>query len=233
MHTILFRESNVDAGLFRVEPNRFSRAVRLRPSVISVTPCFDAERAEVVHFIERNYSDHYNAQITVEYPNLISLRRVGGAVVAAAGFRFAGSDRLFLEQYTGAPIESLLDTPRRSIVEIGNLASSGGGASLFLFMALASYLNTVCATYAVITCTASLERRLSRLGLEPRRICAADPDRLDARGNAWGSYYDRQPYVMSSDLDLAYKRVLSLFGKDFFRHRPSLLPRLHANSDCA
>ena len=57
----------------------------------------------------------------------MSVRDAGGTILAAVGFRYAKEEPLFLENYTGAPIEQVLRTPRERIAEIGNLASAGGG----------------------------------------------------------------------------------------------------------
>jgi hypothetical protein len=92
-------------------------------------------------FIRAVYVRSYKADIAVSYPILMSVRDAGGTILAAVGFRYAKEEPLFLENYTGAPIEQVLRTPRERIAEIGNLASAGGGASIFLFAALASYLN--------------------------------------------------------------------------------------------
>ncbi|KAA3627511.1 MAG: hypothetical protein DWQ08_07635 [Proteobacteria bacterium] len=227
MHTIALKECNVETGLFRIAPSRFTRAIRVRPSVVSITPYPDGDREEIARFIEIAYRTHYGARIVVHYPNLVSLREPGGQIVAAAGFRLAAREPLFLERYTAAPVERLLNVPREEIVEIGNLASGGGGASIFLFMALASYLDTIHARHAVITGTSSLKRRLSVLGLEPRTICSADAARAGDDGGAWGRYYDSQPSVETGDVQLACKRLRSLFGSDFFKHRPRLSPRLY------
>lgn len=227
MHTIHLRERNVVTGLLKLQPNRLTRAVRSRPSVASIMPSCDVGRARVVSFIEAAYRKSYNASVKVDYPNLISVSHGDGRLVAAAGFRFADLSPLFLEQYTRRPIEEILGAPRRDIVEIGNLASQGGGSSVFLFAALASYLKRIEISRAVITSTDRLERRLFLLGLESQRICRARPECVAQPGEDWGSYYDHRPCVQAGRIDLAFDRLREIFGEGFFVRRPRLFPRLH------
>ncbi len=227
MHMVRLEEGGRDAGVFRFDPCRFARPVRARPSVISIGPRFEHDRRRTAAFIESVYLARYGARIRAHYPNLVAVRAGDGTVAAAAGFRLARQGRLFLEQYTGEGLDRIVGVARERIVEIGNLASAGGGASVFLFAALACYLDAAGISCAVITGTASLERRLSLLGLQPRRICAADPALLAGDPRDWGSYYDRSPHVMAGDIGLAAARLGEMFGNDCFRRRPRLFPQLH------
>lgn len=227
MHTIQLKEHNVDAGYMRIQAKGIIRSIKSQPTVIDITGYGDAERQRVSRFIADQYRSHYNACINVDYPNYISVRNGQGTILAAAGFRYAGDNKLFLEQYMERPVESVLGVSRQQIVEIGNLASLGGGASLFLFMALASYLKTGKTSHAMVTSTASLERRFKLLGLKPERICAADPARLAPTAEQWGSYYDAQPWVLSGSVDASCDRLRGLFGEEYFEYRPQMFPRLH------
>lgn len=231
MQTIHFRESNFDTGLLRFTPNRFTRAVRDCPKIVSIMPYLDEERERVVRFIEKGYRRAYGARVRVDYPNLISLRDPEGRLVAAAGFRFAGDTALFLEQYTDRPVEEILQCRRGDVVEIGNLITRGGGSFIFLFAAITGYFRALRIGYAALTCTASLERRFRRLGLDPVRVCAADPARLSRSDEHWGSYYGQRPCVLAGEIEPAYRRLCEIFGADFFAHRPRLFPRLHWAAD--
>lgn len=115
--------------------------LRAKPSVISIIPAFANDRAEVEKFITDIYAQAYDASIAVHYPILMSVRNAQGKILAATGFRSAACEKLFLENYLDAPIEALAGVPREKIVEVGNLASNGGGASLFLFAAISAYLH--------------------------------------------------------------------------------------------
>ena len=129
-------------------------------------------------FRKRGFLDHLQMRacaISVQYGSLMSVRDDAGRIVAALGFRSAGHGPLFLEQYLPAPIEIILGIPRHQIVEIGNLASSGGGASSFLFAALSAYLHHNGFKQAVVTGTDALEKRLRKMGLKPARHAQANP----------------------------------------------------------
>jgi len=227
MHTVHLREHNVHTGLLRFPSNRYTRAIRVRPSVISIMPCFDPERLRVVQFIESGYRRAFGARISVGYPTLISLRTVDDVIISAAGFRFASRSPLFLEQYIDQPIEGALSCERRDIAEVGNLMTCGAGSSIFLFSALASYLYTLGIRYVALTGTTSLEHRLHRLELSPRRLCPADPARVIDTGDDWGSYYYRRPWVLAGEVAPAFDKLRELFGQSFFIRRPRLFPRLH------
>jgi hypothetical protein len=121
----------------------------------------------------------------------------------------------------------ILNSPRSRIVEIGNLASLGGGTSMFLFAALASYLNARGVDYGVVTGTKTLEKRLHSIGLQPERLCRADPCLLHGQSEDWGSYYESEPFVMAGRIDLGYQSLQRVLGAHFVDGRPRLLPRLH------
>src|SRR5690349_8234318 len=66
----------------------------------------DPERAGVEAFIRNVYQQRYGARVREFMPVLVSLRDATG-IVAAAGYRDAGTSPLFLERYLAAPVESL------------------------------------------------------------------------------------------------------------------------------
>ncbi|PZQ43284.1 MAG: hypothetical protein DI551_12425, partial [Micavibrio aeruginosavorus] len=147
-----------------------------------------------------------------------------GKILAALGFRNAAHDPLFLEQYLSHSIDEILDAPRSSITEIGNLASAGGGASLFLFAALSAYLHDKRQRHAVVTGTKYIENRLRALGLRPTRLAKSDPSLLLKNGEDWGSYYNTDPYVMAGQIARGYERLQTALGAIY---TPNLLCRLH------
>src|SRR5690606_16536075 len=132
MHLVRLEEGGREAGVFRFDPRRFARPVRARPSVISIGARFEHDRRRTAAFIESVYLARYDARIRAHYPNLVAVRAADGTLAAAAGFRIARQGRLFLEQYTGDDVDRIVGVARERIVEIGNLASAGGGASVFL-----------------------------------------------------------------------------------------------------
>ena len=84
----------------------------------------DPGRAAVEAFIRDIYRRRHGAQVRSFMPVLVSLHDASG-IVAAAGYRGAGSSPLFLERYLGAPVETLLAgaggvaPDRGGIVEVG------------------------------------------------------------------------------------------------------------------
>lgn len=229
MLTLQYRENNLNtANLYLDENRRTSRISKLRPCVVSLTGLFDPERQRVEGFIKAIFKKSYNADIQVEYPILMNIRNADGDILAALGFRYAGKSPLFLEQYTGRPVDKILNCLRGEIVEIGNLASAGHGASAFLFAALASYLNNKNIRYAAITGTDFLHRYFKKMGFDPCMICDADIAAIQEDGQSWGRYYDTQPRVLVGSLETAVKRLRSILGAEFEDCHPRMLPRLQS-----
>lgn len=232
MFALHFSNSTDNAELL-FDSARIRRLTALTPSVIDITRCFVPERRRVERFIRDIYRAHYDADIAVTYPTLMSVRNADGEILAAVGFRLASEAPLFLEQYTRQPIERVL-TPlyrapvaRQEIVEIGNLASAGKGASIFLFGAISSYLLNRGVRYATVTGTEQLRKRFRLLGLQPHLICDADRTLLEASQNNWGSYYATQPKVLTGSLDASMQQLNRQLGACYRENGVTLLPRLH------
>lgn len=207
------------------------RQLRLDPKIVSIVPAYALERENVETFIRDIYANAYGANIQIHYPVLMSVRDGTGKILAATGFRPAASEPLFLEQYLEQPVEKVLSTPRSRIVEIGNLASAGKGASLFLFAALAAYLHHQGYSKAVVTSTDFLEKRFTQMGLSPRRHAPADPSFLLSGTESWGTYYDTNPHVLSGDIASGYARLEERLGAEYHSLRPRLMPRLHFRTE--
>jgi hypothetical protein len=219
-----YHENGRTTGTLSFRNDSLLKRINTRPAVVSIFPAFAKERDAVEDFIIDVYSKTYGAKIGVHYPVLMSVQDEAGKILAALGFRNAGKENLFLEQYLVHPVEHILDTPRNSITEIGNLASAGGGASLFLFAALSAYLHDKKQSHAVVTGTKYIENRLRMLGLTPTQLAKADPSLLLKRGENWGSYYETDPYVMAGKVDRGYERLQNALGATYI---PKLYSRLH------
>lgn len=203
------------AGVLIVRRCRMTRTIKSVPGRIMVSSPCSSQRAAVATFIRNTYCNIYNARIDVHYPTLMSVNDLTGPIAAVIGLRHARQGPLFLEQYTRRPVEEILECNRGRIVEIGNLASLGGGASLFLFLALASYLHFRGIEFAVATGTKSLEHRLRRIGLQPEFLCAADRDSLTSSTDDWGTYYDTEPAVLAGRVDRSLARLQEAFASEF------------------
>lgn len=219
-----YHENGQTTGTLSLRNESLLKRINTRPSVVSIVPAFAKEREAVENFIIDIYAQTYGAKIGVYYPTLMSVQDSKGEILAALGFRNASDEPLFLEQYLTHPIDEILDTPRSSITEIGNLASAGGGASLFLFAALSAYLHDKKQSHAVVTGTRYIESRLRTLGLKPTRLAKADPSLLLRNGEDWGSYYETAPYVMAGQVTRGYERLQKALGATY---TPKLFSRLH------
>ena len=175
------------------------------PPRLCIHPPGDARRREVEAFIRRVYAERYGADVSGFAPTLVSLQDDDG-IVAAAGYRSAAQDRLFLEGYFDQPIESLLkphtERPlsRTDIVEIGHLASARAGEGRRLVQMISAHLVEQGFDWVVCTLTAELRHLFLRIGITPLALGAADPDALGQDVGRWGSYYDHHPVVLASPL---------------------------------
>lgn len=169
-------------------------------------------RQEAEAFIKQVFASRYGAQVTSFAPNLMVLEQ-RGSIIAAAGWRSAKDTPLFLERYLDAPIEQamahLAPTPisRERIVEVGHLASQKAGSSVYIFRALASYLNSQGFEWVASTATQELIGIFAKLGLPPLALAAADPARLLDAAGQWGTYYDTQPIVAAGRIKSAIQRM--------------------------
>lgn len=197
--------------MFQTEAVR--RLSSLTPGVISITGKDSPERAQVEAFIENIYAKTYGAVIGAHYPMLLSVRDTQGKILAALGFRSATTGPLFLEQYLDIPVEAAIahafEKPiaRARIVEIGNLASAGHGAAVFLFVALMAYLDCQKFSHLALTGTKVLRGYFRKLGLDPRIMGLADPARLPDGGKSWGTYYATEPKLIGGDVCASYRQL--------------------------
>lgn len=217
------------------------RPARRRPSLSSKVIHFDdpcrVERRRVEAFIEDAYARAYGSRIGAHYPTLMSVQDESGKIYAVVGFRLAGAEPLFLEQYLDVGIETALSdaqtTPvaRSEIVEIGNLASNGRGATIFLFADLSKHLRRLGATFAVATATAELRGIFQRAGLQAFSLTAADPARLADHGADWGDYYRADPVVLAGSIASAFEPLDRMVGATPLGHAVST--RLHFRGACS
>jgi hypothetical protein len=159
-------------------------------------------RALIEQFVRREFFAHFGARIRHFMPELLGLHEPDGTIRAAVGCRSA-AEPLFLETYTGGPIELAIESacasrvPREQIVEIGSLACRNATAAVAIVRALVPYLLQSGFSWVVFTGADTVMNVFRHLGLAPRALCPADPLLLgDARFD-WGTYYDHEPRVMA------------------------------------
>lgn len=169
-------------------------------------------RREAEDFIRARFAEHYDAAVPSFAPNLMLLEN-DERVVAATGWRCAGSEALYLEHYLDAPIEQLVarlagqPVRRDRIVEVGNLAADKPGASIDVVLALSRHLDGLGYEWVTFTATRELIGIFSRLGLPLLALAAADPARIGADAGAWGRYYETGPIVVAGKIRTALERA--------------------------
>lgn len=148
--------------------------------------------------LQRRYREVFAATLS---PGFASWMHCGSPMTGAMlGYRRAGVEPLFLEQYLAEPVEEavarILGKPvrREQIVEIGNFASDNALAMIELWGAAANDLGCD-SEVAVATLTAPLRKMFGRIGLPVTVLAPARPDRLGKAAIEWGSYYELDPQV--------------------------------------
>lgn len=198
------------AGRLRLDSDKVSRFTQLRPTVISISERLRPQRRQVEGFLEAAYATAFGGTIRTHYPILMSVWDGDETLHAAAGFRFAACQPLFLEQYLDQPVEEAVGeafngpVTRGEIAEIGNLAANSPGASIFLFLALAGYLQQHGCRYATATSTRQLRRMFRQVGFGVSPLQDARPERLTTGSADWGSYYEHDPVVMAGEIAPAF-----------------------------
>lgn len=169
-------------------------------------------RHETEEFIRRVFRRHHGAFVRSFAPNLLLLEE-RQHVIAAAGWRGAGEESLFLERYFDEPIEVLMERltglrlSRERLVEVAHLAADKPGASVRVILSLARHLGQSGYEWVVFTATSPLVGIFTRLGLPLLALAKADPARLGEQARDWGRYYDTRPVVVAGRIRIALERI--------------------------
>ncbi|HEX5739686.1 MAG TPA: thermostable hemolysin [Hydrogenophaga sp.] len=185
------------------------------PSGLHVHPADDPRRPEIEAFIQRVFSERFDAQVSHFAPMLVSMSDpLSGRILAAAGYRTAGEAPLFLEAYLSDPVERLLSgicgcsIDRAGIVEVGHLAADQAGEGRRLIFLLGQHLADEGVQWVVSTLTEALRQLFVRIGITPLPLGRADPSRLGtAAAASWGRYYEHEPIVLAGQLPQALTRL--------------------------
>lgn len=173
-----------------------------------------AARQEVETLIRQRFAEKHHARVVHFMPCLLGLRGADGALLGAVGWRSAQEQPLFLERYLDVPIEQAIaartgrTVARHEIVEVGNLAADGVGASRLLIMALTGLLLEHGFRWVAFTAIPTLVNSFHRLDLMPQSLGLADPARMGDELPDWGNYYDNKPEVMVGEIPLGYQQLL-------------------------
>lgn len=190
-------------GQLCLDSARIGRLTRLCPVEIRVVTEGHADRRSIETFIEEVYRRTHGASVTRHYPTLLSLHDEYGRIHGALGLRSAAREPLFLEQYLPTPIEDAIAgitgdmIGRAEIAEVGSLASAGNGASVFLVIAAATFLDSRHFSYAVVTANAAMRRIIDAFGFNHTVLGPAHSEALREGGNSWGRYYASSPFMLA------------------------------------
>lgn len=175
-------------------------------------------RRSLERFIAERYALTYGARIEHFADQLVGLTDAEGRWTAAVGFTPARSAPLFIEQYLDTPIEQAIaaqlgvDVDRAQVVEVGNLAATFPGAARRLVIAMTELLHRRGHTWVAFTSTTSLLNTFARLDVATIVLAPANPMRLHAGADAWGTYYDTRPVVMAGNVPIGVIRFRSQHG---------------------
>ena len=191
----------------RVGRSLVAPAFRADGEILEMHALPSKRRARIEQFIRAEFREHFGARITTFMPVLVGLHDSRGEVLGAVGCRSAADERLFLETYTQAPIESVIaerlgvNVRRDEIVEVGSLACRNGRVAMAMVQALVPHLLEAGFSWVVFTGADTVVRVFQRLHLAPQELCIAEQSKLDAdQREIWGSYYEHDPKVMAGRL---------------------------------
>jgi hypothetical protein len=172
------------------------------PEVLICSPN-TAERPELEAFIQDGFQRKHGAAVRSFMPVLLGLRDAQGRIIGAAGYRPAGRERLYLEQYLSEPVESVVarrnpgTAPARAdIAEVGNFACCDCPTAMVMVGVLAEFLLDQRHRWAVFTATRTVRGIMRHLGIGLSELGRAEKTRVAVTSDDWGEYYSTDPRVM-------------------------------------
>lgn len=199
-------------------PARPAAPTRTLDDALTIIDRTGANRRGLERFISERYALSYGARIEHFADQLVGLTDSEGRWSAAVGYSPARAEPLFIEQYLDRPIERAIaerlgvDVDRSQIVEVGNLAATFPGAARRLVIAMTELLHRRGHSWVVFTSTTSLLNTFARLEVSTIELAPADPKRLHAGADSWGSYYDTRPLVMAGNIPIGFIRFRTRRG---------------------
>ncbi len=176
--------------------NSFKAAIRLHLP-------FKSDRKNIENFIRAGFKNHYHANIQHFMPNLLS---IGAAteITSALGFRSASTQTLFIEQYLNNDIEHYFSDQsitRDHIAEMGNLYGTSRPLTLQLFIITLLSLARSGFHKLVFCATPQVKTMFDRFAVPTQHIGTANPEKIGAQLQHWGSYYQTLPELFAIDID--------------------------------
>jgi hypothetical protein len=170
-----------------------------------------AARQTLETFIQDGFQRKHGAAVRSFMPVLIGLRDASGHIIGAAGYRPATRETLYLEQYLGEPIETVIgrrhpgmNADRAQVAEIGNFACRDCNAAMTMVSVLIEFLLDQRHRWAVFTATRTVRGIMRHLGIGLSELGRADKSRVVVTADDWGRYYTTDPRVMLGDV-LGYR----------------------------
>ena len=173
-------------------------------------------REDLERYVRDAFQRRHGASVASFMPHLVALRDRGDRLCAVAGYRGAAGARLYLEQYLSMPIERAIaaatrqPVDRAAVVEVGNLAATNCRAARHLAARLPALLLDEGYAWLAFTGTRVIRELLAGFEAPLIDLGPADPAKLDAVPDRWGSYYDTEPRVLAGFLP--HGRALAAFG---------------------
>ncbi len=179
----------------------------------------DPQWHQATSFIHETYARAYGANVDTFMPQLMRVRNADGVCRAVMGFRLAGQEHLFLENYLDDPIETVISrylgrpADRADIVEVGNLAEAEPGDARMALIGATAYLHSIGCRWLVFTGVTRMRNVFRRLGLDVWELLAADEKMLPPEEVAkWGSYYQSNPVVCFGDIQQGHDVLQELWA---------------------
>lgn len=162
------------------------------------------DRARAETMVQEVFQRSYGAQLRSFYPFLLGIKGPDGEYRAIAGIR-PGTQPLFAEHYLDGSAGELLGVARKSIVEVGNLATRRNGEIRWIIAAVTAFLHGAGFTRVLLTITPLLRNSFKRMGLPLKHLADARQECLPpAQAEGWGAYYDCGPQVCYGRIAIGY-----------------------------
>ena len=162
-------------------------------------------------FTNKQFERWFSSHLEEFHPFILSFWS-NNEIQAVVGFRAAVVGPLFLEQYLDEPVEVVLDTDRKFMVEIGGFAAVNRAVALPLMRHAADSLQQAGFTTAVCTANRPIRSCLRKFGIEFAEIGVANPEFVGESRTSWGSYYKSEPKVIAGDIATGVAAMGRLLG---------------------
>ncbi len=174
-------------------------------------------RREVEEFSKNIYRRFYGAELMSFPSELLAITYGRKEIISCIGITSAAASPLYLEQYTGEPIEKVVaaltrrSVDREEIIEIGTLAIRSKSTCRMIISALAGVLIKRGGKYLVFTAVKSLRNTLTNLEVPFTTLARARATQVKD-SSKWGSYYGASPEVIMIDIEscrVALKKLMN------------------------